>query len=1036
MDFSAPTRPIPTTSSLFASTAPAVKPPSAVNPNGIPHPLQSQASASGASGSSSSSTSLKRTSTDLTDGLGASGSNTMPSLRSRSNKVAKNSQNGIELSNVPGQLQNGEQKSVSPPAPVYDPRDDQIKDLQTDLAKLQKCATCVVCQDLLFEPYSLGCGHVFCYSCLRDWFRQKKTCPECRARVKHQPAPAYLIRDMIDTFVQRAILQSPHEEGLALQQQKEEALRMVEADKSDPKGLFGGMFARRTDLQPIYDPADGVARCPDCNWEIEGRTCASCGRRFHTADMPGADSDASDVSEFSEEEDSELDDDDDSLAGSDASVRMDDDLDDEEEYHEESDNGWDEPDYDQDHRLALALQDSYHQEFMRYLGATPNWVEEHFGADRALAAREAARNAVERSISRNLSSPGRSLQPSSPYSRDSEDDSEEHTLDEDESEMDDFIVHDTPDRRPRRQQPGPRTLRRPRGSVADLSDDEDEDEDEDDEPVLRRGRNRYFERHPIIISSDNDEDDEEAAGLISAAGYAQLDHDTTTGDDDDDEDSLDESLGRVLRPAGPLRANTMPATINTTTTTSIGGRRNMREQSAIEQQRSATPPVTRRRRRTVTFQVPDDADGENDSDTRDGDGDLDMDRHSRAGSTSLASITSNRTDASTRSNRSGGNSFSQDTPSVNGDESSDDSLPRQRRRRAGNTTSLSNLRRAATAHPTGGSRNRAARPANNVDPMVHRLLRTFNAQRNESQLEGLGMSVLENPIAFTPGPRSASHDLQELNDPIVITSSPAPTFFQRDGHRASVGAQVASRESSQNPLSPSPPQSLTPSRGVSVLSNDSTPRPSTTSPTVNAMTAALSSVTAENNTWGAVAAPSSTTSSTAATLGSTQSGLSNRGMRTRRSNAALRGQDIQRTGTPTGRNATRSSRNPGHAPADNRDLQGRARDFLAQRTREVQAANANGQASNNPRATRSNQAATTAMSLQQRIAANREAANRARDSATPTPSAQNQQTSSDPAPPRSLTRTDTAGSGRRLGFQIGQGNNPGPLFVISDDDHH
>lgn len=844
---------------------------------------------------------------------------------------------------------------------------------------------------------------------------------------------------MIDTFVVRAELQSPHEEGLALRQQQDEALKMVEADKSDSKGLFGGMFARKSDLLPIYDPADGVARCPDCNWEIEGRTCVSCGRRFHTSEMPGADSDASDASDFSEEEDSESDEDDDSLSESEMSgPRMDGDMDEDEEYPDESDNGW-EPDYDQDHRLALALQDSYHQEFMRSLGVPPNWAEEHFGVDRVEVAREAAmeaaRNSMERSIHRHLSSPGRSLQPSSPYSRDSEEDSEGNTLDEDDSEMEDFIVHDTPDRRTRRHQPAQRTLRRHRRSVADLSDDEEEeDEDEDDEPVLRRNRgNRYFDRRPIIISSDN-EDDEEAAGLISAAGYAQLDHDTTTGDDDDDEDSLDESsIGQVLRPAGPLgplRANTMPATTSTST------RRTLREQAAVEHQQSATPPATRRRRRTVTFQVPDDADGENDSD-RDGDGDLDMDRHSRAGSTSLASITSNRTDASTRSNRSGGNSFSQDTPSVNGDESSDDSLPRQRRRRVGNTTSSSNLRRAATAHPTGGGRNGLTTPGSSVDPMVHRLLRTFNAQRNESQLEALGMSVLENAITLTPGPRSASHDLQELNDPIVISSSPAPSFFQRDGHRASLGAQASSRGPSQNPLSPSSPQTLTP-RGMSVLSNESTPRPSITSPAANAMTAALTNVTSEPSAWEMAAAPASIASSTAATLGSAHSAHTNRGsMRTRRSNAALRGQDIQRTGTPTGRNATRPNRNTGHAAGDNRDLQGRARDFLAQRTREVQAANASGQTSNNTRVTRSNQAATAAMSLQQRMAANRENANRARDSATPTPATQGQQTGSDPAPPRGLARTDTAGStGRRLGFQIGTGTNPGPLFVISDDDNH
>ncbi|KAF3942173.1 hypothetical protein ABW19_dt0208508 [Dactylella cylindrospora] len=187
MDFSAPpTRPIPSTSSLFAGPT-VVKPPSTANLIG--QPLQQQVPAS-----TSTSSSLKRASTEPVDGSNASTATTMPALRSRSNKAAKNAQSNGESSNFSNQLQNGDLKAHSPPAPLYDPKDDHIKDLQTDLAKLQKCVTCVVCQDLLFEPYSLGCGHVFCYSCLKDWFRQKKTCPECRAKVKVQPAPAYLVR--------------------------------------------------------------------------------------------------------------------------------------------------------------------------------------------------------------------------------------------------------------------------------------------------------------------------------------------------------------------------------------------------------------------------------------------------------------------------------------------------------------------------------------------------------------------------------------------------------------------------------------------------------------------------------------------------------------------------------------------------------------------------------------------------------------------------------------------------------------------------
>jgi len=49
------------------------------------------------------------------------------------------------------------------PKPEKDPRDALIADLRADLEKLRKICTCVVCQDLLFEPYFFQCGHVYCY---------------------------------------------------------------------------------------------------------------------------------------------------------------------------------------------------------------------------------------------------------------------------------------------------------------------------------------------------------------------------------------------------------------------------------------------------------------------------------------------------------------------------------------------------------------------------------------------------------------------------------------------------------------------------------------------------------------------------------------------------------------------------------------------------------------------------------------------------------------------------------------------------------
>ncbi|KAF3942192.1 hypothetical protein ABW19_dt0209493 [Dactylella cylindrospora] len=826
---------------------------------------------------------------------------------------------------------------------------------------------------------------------------------------------------MIDTFVVRAELQSPHEEGQALRKQQAEALKMIEQDKNDLKGLFGGIFNKKSAPMAIYDPEDGVMRCPECNWEIEDRQCPHCGRRFHASDMP--DSDASDASDFSDEdsEEEEDDDDDDSISVSDRSGMDDEmhDLDDDED--SEIAGAW-EVDYDEDHQLALALQDEYHREFMRHLGMPEGWAENQFGIDRVQAARRAVRDRLSRGSRGISSSPGRSLHHSSPYSRDSDEDSEENTLDEEDSEFDDFIEHDTPERRTRRHTTA-RTLRRhARRSVADLSDDDDDDEDEDDESIVggRRPRsNPYYDRRrPIIISSDNDDDDEEAAGLINRDEYARLDHDTTTGDDDDDDDSLGESeIGQILRPAGPLRASTMPAS-----SSSISARRTLREQVVAEQQRTETPPATRRRRRTVTFQVPEDADGENDSDARDDDGDLDMDRHSRAGSTSLASTSSNRADAGTRQQHSGGNHFQQDTPSVNEDESSDDSPPRQRtgRRRIG-TASSSNLRRAATAHPNPRRLNHTS---TSVNPTIHRLLRNFNAQRNESQLEQLGRSagLGENDLTdlaslSTSMPRSASRDLEELNEAIVISSSPAPNSFPTNNDRQSSVGAAPTRESSVFSTISANSRA---SREQSVLSNESTATQSILTAQVQQVAPTISTVPTEPSAWDVAAA---TPNGASTGSGTGNQGSTNTRMRQRRSNAALRTQDPQRSSTPTTRQNSRATR----AQTDREDIHRRARDFLARRTQHLAERAAQGTTAPT-RSTRNTTATNTLTTSTERIG-------NGRDSVTPTPSTQSQATTEDSPAQRGITRVDTGGAtGRRRGYQIAPGSNRGPLFVISDSD--
>ena len=69
--------------------------------------------------------------------------------------------------------------------------------LKSNLEDLRGLIICRVCIRPLYEPFTISCGHTFCYGCLLQWFgqnRTKKTCPDCRSKVLQQPAPAYLVR--------------------------------------------------------------------------------------------------------------------------------------------------------------------------------------------------------------------------------------------------------------------------------------------------------------------------------------------------------------------------------------------------------------------------------------------------------------------------------------------------------------------------------------------------------------------------------------------------------------------------------------------------------------------------------------------------------------------------------------------------------------------------------------------------------------------------------------------------------------------------
>lgn len=160
----------------------------------------------------------------------------------------------------------------------------RLANFQKHFEDMRALIHCKICLKPFYEPYTLSCGHTYCYSCLSSWCGgthttgKKKTCPDCRAIVETQPSPNFLLRDLVQMFLTHTELLpedetiKEHKEGRAAE------IAAVAADRAGP-GLFKGVFQkkRRHIIGPLVDDEDGVDRCPICAWELEGPVCDRCG---------------------------------------------------------------------------------------------------------------------------------------------------------------------------------------------------------------------------------------------------------------------------------------------------------------------------------------------------------------------------------------------------------------------------------------------------------------------------------------------------------------------------------------------------------------------------------------------------------------------------------------------------------------------------------------------------------------------------------------------------------------------------------------
>lgn len=165
---------------------------------------------------------------------------------------------------------------------------------QKHIEDMRALVQCKVCLKPFYEPFTLSCGHTYCYSCLSSWLggghnrSRSKNCPDCRAEIRTEPCPNYTLRDLVHMFLNRAELLPEDETVQEHETGKAEEARVLATDRSG-QGLFKGIFARpRFPVgnrpphlpiadHPIWDEEDRVERCPSCTHELEDGLCNHCG---------------------------------------------------------------------------------------------------------------------------------------------------------------------------------------------------------------------------------------------------------------------------------------------------------------------------------------------------------------------------------------------------------------------------------------------------------------------------------------------------------------------------------------------------------------------------------------------------------------------------------------------------------------------------------------------------------------------------------------------------------------------------------------
>ncbi|KAF8982337.1 E3 ubiquitin ligase [Entomortierella lignicola] len=161
---------------------------------------------------------------------------------------------------------------------------------------------CSICVDYFSSPFTVECGHTFCYTCLHSWLEIHKSCPTCRTKLLRRPTLSFNIQEQVQAFISH-LPESERDIAMKKLREEENSLKRIQSTGDIWKGLFKplGLEGFRN---TILDDDDGVRRCASCGWEVMGGVCTNCNTLFSDAEVSDDSQDHSDAASEPDQYDS------------------------------------------------------------------------------------------------------------------------------------------------------------------------------------------------------------------------------------------------------------------------------------------------------------------------------------------------------------------------------------------------------------------------------------------------------------------------------------------------------------------------------------------------------------------------------------------------------------------------------------------------------------------------------------------------------------------------------------------------------------